>query len=106
VETHGDRVTGAIAAMLEALRRIHDPAHAAEAPQILRHELALSAPVTTQAYAAFVDRLTGFGREATLSDAGLQQVIALRATAGAPLGRLGLPAEHLDLRWYRRAWTA
>jgi hypothetical protein len=96
-------VTGAIAAMLEALRWIHDPAHAAEAQQILRRELALTAPIAARAYAAFVDPLIGFGREAELSEAGLRRVIALRAATGISLGRLGRQAEHLDLRWYRRA---
>lgn len=106
VEAHGEEVAAAIAAILEALRWIHDPAQAARAREILGRELQLSAAMAVRAHAAFVDPQTGYGRDGALSDAGLRQVIALRMAAGAPLGPFDEPAAHLDLRWYQRAAAA
>lgn len=106
VEAHGDEVTAYIAALLAALDWLYTPAQRAEAEALLAAEDALGAADVAPAltYAAFTDLQVGFGRLATLSEAGLAQVIALRARYGdLPAAALGQPADYCDLRWYERA---
>jgi ABC-type nitrate/sulfonate/bicarbonate transport system substrate-binding protein len=105
IEKHPDKITHYISAYLEALRWIYDPAHTAEVQAIIESEasLNLDASLAPHAYAAFVDPKTGFGIEAILDDAGLQQVIELRATYGSsPILDREL-VHYRDLRWYRLA---
>jgi ABC-type nitrate/sulfonate/bicarbonate transport system substrate-binding protein len=88
VGTHADAVRDHSAAVRQALCWIHDPVNAAAAQGILQDEptLGLDATVAARAYAAFVDAATGFGVDAALSEAGLQQVVALRAAYAPPRG--------------------
>ena len=81
IEQHSDEVTGYITAYLKALRWIYDPAHALAVQAILQNEpsLGLDASLASHVYAAFLDPKTGFGHQALLDDAGLQQVIDLRS---------------------------
>jgi ABC-type nitrate/sulfonate/bicarbonate transport system substrate-binding protein len=102
IEQHIDEVTSYIAAYLKALRWIYDPTHALEMQAILQNEpsLGLDASLAPHVYAAFVDPRTGFGHQAMLDDAGLQQVIDLRATyASSPVIERDL-TYYRDLRWY------
>jgi ABC-type nitrate/sulfonate/bicarbonate transport system substrate-binding protein len=105
VKAHAATVTGYISAILQALRWIYQPANVAAARLILQREpsLALDERLAARAHAAFVDPAHGFGREAWLSNDGLQQVIDLRERYGAAPVALGMPAAYRDLRWYRRA---
>ena len=105
VEAHSDAVIRYLAALLRSLRWIYDPIHALAAQSILRAEgaLGLDAAPAARAHAAFVAPATGFGVEARLDAAGLQQVIALRATYGNPPRPLGEPTDYQDLRWYEQA---
>jgi ABC-type nitrate/sulfonate/bicarbonate transport system substrate-binding protein len=102
VENHADEVSSYISAYLQALNWIYDPVHSIEVQTIIQNEasLGLDASIAPQAYAAFIDPITGFGVNATLNDAGLQQVIELRATYGSS-PRLNQDLAHYrDLRWY------
>lgn len=105
LESHTDTAIGYIRAFLEGLRWLHDPLHAAEAVEMMSDEPALNldAADARAAYAAFTDARTGFGRDARLDDAGLAQVIALRAAYGNPPRSLGNPADYRDVRWYDEA---
>jgi ABC-type nitrate/sulfonate/bicarbonate transport system substrate-binding protein len=105
VEDHGDDVIRYIAAILQALRWIHDPVHALAVQSILRDDdmLDLDDAMAARAYTAFVAPSLGYGVEGRLDDAGLQQVIALRAAFGNPPKPLGPPSDYQDLRWYERA---
>jgi ABC-type nitrate/sulfonate/bicarbonate transport system substrate-binding protein len=105
IAAHGADVTRYIAAMLQALRWIHDPAHAPEIQSILCAEdgLALDATLVAHAYADFVAPATGFAVDARLDEAGVRQVIALRAAYGNPPRSLGQPEDYQDLRWYEQA---
>ena len=106
VEAHSERVTAYIAALLSALDWIYTPAERGAVEALLATEPTLGATETPPAlaYAAFTDPQLGFGRAATLSEAGLAQVIALRARYGdLPAEALGQPADYCDLRWYERA---
>ncbi len=102
IEHHTDQVTSYISAILQALRWIYDPAHALDVQAIMQNEpsLGLDASITSYAYTVFVNPKTGFGINAMLEDAGLQQVIDLRATyACSPIIDRDL-AHYRDLRWY------
>jgi ABC-type nitrate/sulfonate/bicarbonate transport system substrate-binding protein len=105
VDTHADLVIRYITALKHALRWIYDPTHAAATQAIMEKEsaLGLDATLAVKAYTAFVHPTTGFGEDGTLNEAGLQQVIDLRATYGSPSGPQGVPANYLDPRWYRQA---
>jgi ABC-type nitrate/sulfonate/bicarbonate transport system substrate-binding protein len=102
IEQHSDEITNYITAYLKALRWIYDPTHAIDVQTIMQKEpsLGLDASLTSHVYAAFVDPISGFGQNAMLDDAGLQQVIDLRATyASSPIIERDL-AHYRDLRWH------
>jgi ABC-type nitrate/sulfonate/bicarbonate transport system substrate-binding protein len=102
IEQHHEEVTSYITAYLKALRWIYDPTHALEVQAIMQNEpsLGLDASLTSYIYAAFVDPISGFGQNALLDDAGLQQVIDLRVTyASSPINGRD-KSYYRDLRWY------
>jgi ABC-type nitrate/sulfonate/bicarbonate transport system substrate-binding protein len=105
LEAHGDKVTRYLAAFLTALVWIFDPANrnAVEVVMASEPSLGIGETLAAQAYAAFTDPVYGFGREAALDEAGLAQVIALRAKYAPPLRSLGEPGDYYDLRWYQSA---
>ncbi len=104
-EANSAVVTGYLAAVLQALRWIYEPDHAEIIQDLMRQEpaLNLSAAMAAHAYAAFRDPTTGFGVDAALDDAGLEQVIALRGAYGGPPRSLGRPVDYHDPRWYDQA---
>ncbi len=102
IEQHTGEVKSYISAYLQALRWIYNPTHATEVQRVIESEptLSLDVSIASGAYAAFVDPQTGFGINAKLDDAGLQQVIKLRATYGS-FSRLDRDLAHYrDLQWY------
>lgn len=103
--SHQAEVKRYIAAILLALNWIYDPAHAESLQTLLVQEPALAVPseLAAHACAAFVDPLTGFGRDAQLSEAGLEQVIALRTAYGNPDHAPGPVASYIDLSYYTQA---
>lgn len=106
VEANGERVTAYIAALLSALDWIYSPTNRGTVEALLASEPALGASDVSPAlaYAAFTDPDLGFGRTGALSEAGLAQVIALRARYGdLSAEALGQPADYCDPRWYERA---
>lgn len=104
-EANSAVVTGYLAAVLQALRWIYEPDHAEIIQDLVRQEpgLNLSAAMAAHAYAAFRDPTTGFGVDAALDDAGLEQVIALRGAYGGPPRPRGRPVDYHDPRWYEQA---
>ena len=102
IEQHSDEVTSYSTAYLKALRWIYDPAHVNDVQAIMQDEpsLRLDASLAPHVYAAFVDPRSGFGQNAMLDDAGLQQVIDLRATyTSSPIVDRDF-ARYRDFRWY------
>ncbi len=102
IEQHVDEITRFITAYLKALRWIYDPTHALDVQEIMRNEpsLSLDASLALSVYATFVDPRAGFGQDAMLDDAGLQQVIDLRATYDSSTIVDRDLARYRDLRWY------
>ena len=109
IAAHGELITSYITALLEALAWIYTPSERAEVEALLAAESGLGVGggvSAAQAYAAFTDPQVGFGREATLDEVGLAQVIALRAHYANLAVTLGQPVDYYDLRWYERARAA
>lgn len=105
VETHADLVIGYLVALRQALRWLYDPEQAAAAQRLIAQEPSLGVPTSLAArvYAAFVDPAGGFGLTGMLDEAGLGQVITLRAIYGASQATPGRPRDYQDLRWYHEA---
>lgn len=105
IASHSDLVSRYIRAWLRALRWIYDPTARPAVEALLAEEpaLGLAGVAPARAYDAFTHPRDGYGERAILDDAGLAQVIALRARYGAPATPLGSPADYRDLRWYERA---
>jgi hypothetical protein len=101
IEQHSSEVTSFITAYLQALRWIYDPAHANDVQGIIHNEpsLGFDASLTPHVYAAFVDPISGFGQNAMFDDAGLQQVIELRAKYASSYIIERDLAYYRDLRW-------
>jgi ABC-type nitrate/sulfonate/bicarbonate transport system substrate-binding protein len=105
ITAHSDLITRYISAWLRALRWIYDPAERSAVEALLASDpaLGLSGVEPAHAYTAFTHPRDGFGERAILEDAGLAQVIELRARYGSVAKPLGAPADYYDLRWYEQA---
>ncbi len=105
LEAHADLVIGYLVALRQALRWLYDPAQAEAVQSLIAQEPSLSVPASLAARvsAAFVDPVAGFGVTGLLDEAGLQQVIALRAIYGASQVAPGRPRDYQDLRCYYQA---
>jgi ABC-type nitrate/sulfonate/bicarbonate transport system substrate-binding protein len=105
MNAHSEMVTRYIAAILQALRWLYDPAHAEATQALMRSEPALGIPsdLAPRAYDAFVAPTTGYGIAAALDEDGLRQVIALRRAYGPADIHLGQPKDYCDSRWYQAA---
>lgn len=107
IETHSDVLIRYITAIGQALRWLYETENADRMQALLLNNaaLALDTALAKRAYTAFLDPTTGFGIEAKLDEAGLQQVIAIRARyEGTAQDRK--TAEYLDMRWYQKVATA
>jgi ABC-type nitrate/sulfonate/bicarbonate transport system substrate-binding protein len=102
IEQHSNEVINYITAYLEALRWIYDPANALDVQVIMQNEpsLSIDTSLAPHIYAAFVDPKSGFGQNPMLDDAGLKQVIELRARYFSSLKVERELAYYRDLRWY------
>jgi ABC-type nitrate/sulfonate/bicarbonate transport system substrate-binding protein len=108
VEAHGDLVSRYLAAMLQALAWIYDPAHFDALQALVREEadFGVLVDLVARVCADYVAPERGAGPLAALDDAGLRQVIALRAAYGSAAQPLGQPSDYYDLRWYRDALSS
>jgi ABC-type nitrate/sulfonate/bicarbonate transport system substrate-binding protein len=105
IETHTDIVISYIVALRQALLWIYDPANAAAVQALIIQEIAaeMDASLAAKAYEAFIDPVIGFGITGRLDEAGLQQVIDLRARYSVLSDAPGTAKEYQDLHWYEEA---
>jgi ABC-type nitrate/sulfonate/bicarbonate transport system substrate-binding protein len=104
VRQHGDTVERYLAAYVESLRFVREPANKAECLALLRDKLKLSDPAAALTYAQLTDPGFGFTPDARFSQDGFRNMLALRAEierkdGGAPPA----PAKYVDLGYYERA---
>jgi len=90
-----------IAAYVEALRFVRDPANRAENIALLTDKLKISGKEAERTYALLMDPAFGFTPDAKLDLEGFKNVLALRAEieGGSPAA----PERYLDLSYYERA---
>jgi ABC-type nitrate/sulfonate/bicarbonate transport system substrate-binding protein len=90
-----------LAAYVEALRWVRDPANKAEDIALLVKKLDLSPAAAERTYQLLLDPAFGFTPDAKLDLAGFHNMLALRAEieGGAPAA----PERYLDLGYYERA---
>jgi ABC-type nitrate/sulfonate/bicarbonate transport system substrate-binding protein len=90
-----------IAAYVEALRWVRDPANRGENIALLTEKLKLSGKEAERTYTLLMDPAFGFTPDAKLDLEGFRNVLALRAEieGGAPAA----PERYIDLGYYERA---
>ncbi len=101
---HAPAVERYLAAYVESLRFVRDPAHRAETLALLRDKLKLSETTAARTYDELVDPQFGFTPDARFDPQGFRNMLALRAEierkAGAPAPA---PEKYVDLGYYERA---
>jgi ABC-type nitrate/sulfonate/bicarbonate transport system substrate-binding protein len=100
---HADTVERYLAAYVESLRFVRDPAHAAECLALLRDKLRLSDAAAERTYAQLVDPGFGFTPDARFSAEGFRNMLALRAEIERRDGAAVAPEKYVDLGYYERA---
>ena len=92
-----------IAAYIEALRWVRDPANRADNIALLTEKLKISAAEAERTYELLMDPGFGFTPDAKFDLAGFKNALALRAEieGGSPAA----PERYIDLGYYERALT-
>ncbi len=106
IAAHADVLIRYITAIRQALRWLYETENTdrVQALMLNNASLALPAALAKRAYAAFIDPLSGFGVAGKLDEAGLSQVIAIRARyEGYAQDRK--TADYLDMRCYQQVAT-
>jgi ABC-type nitrate/sulfonate/bicarbonate transport system substrate-binding protein len=93
-----------LAAYVEALRFVRDPAHKAETLALLRDKLKLSEATAERTYAQLVDPGFGFTPDAKFDTVGFRNMLDLRAEVERKPGAAApSPEKYVDLGYYERA---
>ena len=98
---HGAALERYLAAYIEAVRWVRDPANRAEAVAILIDKLKLDRPAAARTYELLMDPGFGFTPDAKFDLTGFRNMLALRAEiegGGAPT-----PERYVDIGYYERA---
>ena len=103
---HADIVERYLAAYVESLRFVRDPAHKPECMALLRDKLKLSETAAERTYAQLVDPGFGFTPDARFDQQGFRNMLALRAEIEKPGAARADPAKYVDLGYYERAMKA
>jgi ABC-type nitrate/sulfonate/bicarbonate transport system substrate-binding protein len=98
---HADMLPRYIAAYIEAVRWVREPANRAESVALLIEKLKISQPAAERTYQLLVDPAFGFAPDARLDLAGFNNVLALRAEIEG--GQPAAAERYLDLSYYERA---
>ena len=101
---HADTVERYLAAYVEALRYVRDPANKAANLALLRDKLKLSDEAAERTYAQLVDPGFGFTPDAKFDTVGFANMLELRAEVERKPGAAPpAPAKYVDLGYYERA---
>jgi len=106
VRDHGAALERYIAAYVEALRFVRDPANKAEAVAILVDKLNLKQATAERTYALLLDPGFGFTPDAKFDLQGFKNMLELRAEMQRrPSDQPVDPSRYVDLGYYERAMT-
>jgi ABC-type nitrate/sulfonate/bicarbonate transport system substrate-binding protein len=98
---NGETLAAYLAACIEGLRWVLDPANAAEAINLTAERLNVPAEIATEIHAVATDPVTGLPKDATFDLGGFRTVLKLRADFE---GQAPAPAErYFDLAFHQRA---
>jgi ABC-type nitrate/sulfonate/bicarbonate transport system substrate-binding protein len=104
VHAHAEEVERYLAAYVESLRFVRDPAHKADCIALMRDKLKLSQATAARTYAQLVDPGFGFTPDARFDPQGFRNMLALRAEIERRGGAVPPAAEkYVDLDYYERA---
>jgi ABC-type nitrate/sulfonate/bicarbonate transport system substrate-binding protein len=107
VQAHADTVERYLAAYVEALRFVRDPAHKADCIALMRDKLKLSDTIAERTYAQLVDPGFGFTPDARFDRQGFRNMLSLRAEIERKDGVAPVASEkYVDLSYYDRALRA
>jgi hypothetical protein len=97
-------LTAYLAACIEGLRWILDPANNAEARPLIAERLNVPADIAAEILAVATDSTDGLAKDAVFDLEGLKTVLKLRTAFEG--GNASPPEKYFDLTWYRRALAA
>jgi ABC-type nitrate/sulfonate/bicarbonate transport system substrate-binding protein len=102
-EQNRDTVERYLAAYVEALRFLRDPANRAEAVGLLVSEQKLAREIAERTYDQLIDPAFGFTPDARFDREGFRNMMALRAEVEGKT--TAAPERYLDFSYYERAMT-
>ena len=105
-QAHADTVERYLAAYVQALRFVRDPAHKADCIALMRDKLDLSEATAERTYAQLVDPGFGFTPDARFDQQGFRNMLALRAEIERKGGDAPPAEKYVDLGYYERAMTS
>jgi ABC-type nitrate/sulfonate/bicarbonate transport system substrate-binding protein len=101
---HAPTLERYIAAYVESLRFVRDPANKAENLALLRDKLGLSETAAARTYAQLLDPNFGFTPDARFDAQGFRNMLELRAEIERKAGAVPVaPEQYVDLGYYERA---
>ena len=100
---HAETLERYLAAYIESLRFVRDPANRAAAVALLVDKLKLPQPVAERTYALLVDPAFGFNVDARFDPEGFRNLLALRAEIQRREGEAVAPERYIQLGYYERA---
>jgi ABC-type nitrate/sulfonate/bicarbonate transport system substrate-binding protein len=102
-EKNGDLLERHLAAYVESLRWVRDPANRAEAVGLLIEKLHVPPKVAERTYDLLVDPSFGFNVDAKFDQEGFRNLLALRAEIQRKSEATVPPERYIDLGYYERA---
>jgi ABC-type nitrate/sulfonate/bicarbonate transport system substrate-binding protein len=101
---HGAELEKYLAAYILSVRWIRDPAHRAEALDLMVDKLKLDRAIAEQTYDLLIDPISGFTPDAKFDVEGFRNVLALRAEIERKPGTEAVaPERYVDLHYYDAA---
>ncbi len=101
---HGAELEKYLAAYIQSVRWIRDPAHRAEAIDLMVDKLKLDRGIAAQTYDLLIDPVSGFTPDAKFDVEGFRNMLALRAEIERKPGTEAVPPErYVDLHYYDAA---
>jgi NitT/TauT family transport system substrate-binding protein len=101
---HGAELEKYLAAYVQSVRWIRDPAHRAEAVDLMIDKLKLDRTIAEQTYDLLIDPVSGFTPDAKFDVEGFRNMLALRAEIERKPGTEAVaPERYVDLHYYDAA---
>ena len=101
---HGAELEKYLAAYIQSVRWIRDPAHRAEAVDLMIDKLKLDRGIAEQTYDLLIDPVSGFTPDAKFDVEGFRNMLALRAEIERKPGTEAVaPERYVDLHYYDAA---